>query len=898
MYTSRSIRGRLQRLVALTTSITLGTACTLFVLFEWRNSLATEERSARTAARIAADASSGMLAFDSQTEAEKLVKSFDEEPEIRAVVLYDNTGQPFAQYREPDFPMLPPVAPELGLQIVARRLAITVAVVYEGKRFGTLFLQVDLTPMYERLWRYVWTALTVFVAALLAAFLIGAILQRTIARPLLSLAETARVVSRDHNYGVRANPGSLAELDVLTTAFNQMLHTIESQQVQLRSELDEKTRAQKAEAKEKQLLATTLASIGDGVIVTDPGGRVVTLNGEAERLTGWGSVEAVGRPLPEIFKIINEDTRVRVENPVEKVLRLGTIVGLANHTLLIRKDGAEIPIDDSAAPIREAGGPLSGVVLIFRDFSEQKKAESALRENEARERARALEFQTIMESVPAVIFISRDPDCRVITGNRASHELLRLPWGTNPSLSAVPGERPTHFEVRANGRTLQPEELPVQRASRGEEVLNYEEEVHFADGSSKWLLGNAIPLRDPHGRIYGAVAAFVDISERKVTERQLQESEARFRAMADTIAPLAWMANADGWIFFYNRRWYDYTGTALAEMEGWGWEKVLHPEHLQRVTDKWRSHLEQGREWEDTFPLRGVDGQYRWFLSRAFPLRDADGRISRWFGTNTDVTELRDAQQELERLNGLLDDRGRSLEALVDKRTAELRETVGQLEEFSYSLAHDLRAPLRAMQSFANLLGEEMGETVSGAGRDYIRRIITAAERMDHLIRDVLDYSRVARDELPLGAVNLGELIRGIVDTYPLFQPPHAQIKIEGSFPVVRANAAALTQCVSNLLGNATKFVLPGTTPNIRVWSESKSGRVRLFIHDNGIGIKSEARDKIFEMFQRLSNRYEGTGIGLTIVKKAVERMGGEVDFESVPGRGSTFWLELIATNP
>lgn len=144
MYTSRSIRGCLQRLVTLTTGLTLGTACTLFVLFEWRNSLATEERSARTAARIAADASSGMLAFNRRAEAEKLMKSLGDEQKIRAISLYDSTCQLFAQYQEPDFPMIPPVAPELGLQIAERRLGITVAVEDEGKRLGTLFLQVDL----------------------------------------------------------------------------------------------------------------------------------------------------------------------------------------------------------------------------------------------------------------------------------------------------------------------------------------------------------------------------------------------------------------------------------------------------------------------------------------------------------------------------------------------------------------------------------------------------------------------------------------------------------------------------------------------------------------------------------------------------------------------------------
>ena len=772
MLTRNSIRQRLQRLVLATTALTLGTACILFVLFEWRTSLASEERAARTTARITADASSAMLAFDSRTEAEELVNAFRAEPGIRVAALYDLSGNLYAEYRDANAAPTPPAAPALGVQFVNRQLSVVEPVVHDDRRYGTLYLRVDLAAMYARLWRYGWTAGLIFACALGASFLIGFLLQRAIARPIQALAGTAERVSRDHDFGVRAKPAEVRELDVLTAAFNEMLDTIQAQQAQLRLELEERTRAQYAEAREKQLLATTLASIGDGVIVTDPEGRVTSLNAEAERLTGWRMEEATGRPLPEVFRIINEDTRSTVEDPVAKVLRLGTVVGLANHTLLIRKDGVEISIDDSAAPIRQAGGALFGVVLVFRDFTEAKKAELALRESEASERARASELQIIMDAVPAIIWISRDPACREIKGNRASYEFLRLSAAANPSKSAPEPERPSHFEVYTDGRPIPAEDLPVQRASRGEVVSNLEEEVRFSDGTSRWLFGNATPLHDGQGKVYGAVAAFVDVTKRKEAEQ-----------------------------------------------------------------------------------------------------------------------DLRRTRDELMRINLNLDE-------AVHERTARLTEMVNELQHVSYAIAHDMRAPLRAMGGFAELLEEELvALQASSDAQDYCRRMKVAAGRLDRLIHDALNYSKAVLLQPALVPVDLSGLVQGLIETYPNLHPERADITVENRLPQVLGNESLLTQCFSNLLGNAVKFVAPGARPKVRIHvSYPGPGRTRVTVEDNGIGIPLNAQARLFGMFQKLDNRYEGTGIGLAIVRKVVERMGGNVGAESEPDKGSRFWVELTTT--
>jgi signal transduction histidine kinase len=279
-----------------------------------------------------------------------------------------------------------------------------------------------------------------------------------------------------------------------------------------------------------------------------------------------------------------------------------------------------------------------------------------------------------------------------------------------------------------------------------------------------------------------------------------------------------------------------------------------------------------------------------------------------------------------------LRDANAALERRVAERTASLQETISDLEDFSHSITHDLRAPLRAIRSFAQILQEECTACGQPGAQENIRRIITAAARMDKLIQDVLQYSRLARSELHLTSVDPQSLLRGIIETYPAFKPPLVEIHIKEPLPRVLGNEAALTQCFSNLLGNAIKFVASGIRPQVRIWAErlpppqagprkpkgrkpkaakgtppeelplappsgppAPSSFIRLWFADNGVGIPAEAQERIFKMFQRLDKSYDGTGVGLTVVRKAVEKMGGKVGLESDPGQGSRFWLELPA---
>ncbi len=245
-----------------------------------------------------------------------------------------------------------------------------------------------------------------------------------------------------------------------------------------------------------------------------------------------------------------------------------------------------------------------------------------------------------------------------------------------------------------------------------------------------------------------------------------------------------------------------------------------------------------------------------------------------------DITQQKEFQAELERL--------------VAERTARLEEMVRELEHFSYAITHDMRAPLRAMKGYAEVVNELCAECPKEETKGLLRRIMVSSDRMDALIRDALNYSRAVRQELPLELVDAGALLRGMLDSYPEFQRSKAHIRVEGELPVLMANEAGLTQCFSNLLGNAVKFVKPGNIPEIRIWAEERQGWAYIWVEDQGVGVPaSMLPDRIFEMFSRGHNTYDGTGIGLALVRKVMDRMGGTVGAESEEGKGSRFWLKL-----
>ena len=276
------------------------------------------------------------------------------------------------------------------------------------------------------------------------------------------------------------------------------------------------------------------------------------------------------------------------------------------------------------------------------------------------------------------------------------------------------------------------------------------------------------------------------------------------------------------------------------------------------------------------------------------PIRDSSGQIIGASSIARDITQRKEAERALKKAKAELQAHADNLEKVVASRTAELSERNAELEAFSFSLSHDLKAPLRAIRGFTMAALEDRRAELGESAAD-LERVINNTKRMDRLIHDVLAFSRVSRRDLASQSVDVEPLILTIASERPDLQPPRAQIQIQGPLPSIRGDEASLIQCVTNLLDNAVKFVANGTVPRVLIRGETREGKVRLWFEDNGIGIEAALQPTIFEMFRRAhpGGQYEGTGLGLAIVRKAVERMGGSVGVQSEPGQGSRFWVEL-----
>jgi signal transduction histidine kinase/HAMP domain-containing protein len=400
-----------------------------------------------------------------------------------------------------------------------------------------------------------------------------------------------------------------------------------------------------------------------------------------------------------------------------------------------------------------------------------------------------------------------------------------------------------------------------------------------------------------------------EIAERKEAERALADSEQRLQALMQAL-PV-------GVSFSSDSTCREITGNAalLAQLDGSPGDNFSASAPDQNARGRQLRFFRDGRPvGASDLPLQRavtenreikpteyevlLPNGRRWIMEGSgAPIRDEQGNVIAGVAVTLDISERKRVENELRQAHAQLADKANQLETLVERRTAKLRETIGELEAFSYSIAHDMRAPLRALQGFSDLLLTDYAGKLDQDGQRYLSRIANAADRMDKLIQDVLNYSRVVQSDFPLARVDVAELLRGIIDTYPNFASEKSEIVIGQPMPDVLGNEAMLTQVFSNLIGNAVKFVAPTVRPRIEIRAEAKDARVRILVQDNGIGIAPGQHEKIFEIFQQVEKGkgYEGTGIGLAIVKKAIERIGGTVGVHSELGRGSTFWIELAA---
>ena len=393
-----------------------------------------------------------------------------------------------------------------------------------------------------------------------------------------------------------------------------------------------------------------------------------------------------------------------------------------------------------------------------------------------------------------------------------------------------------------------------------------------ADGTIRWVLTQGRCYCNTLGEPARMLGTMMDITARQQIEADLRESEQRFRTLADNMSQLAWMADASGWLFWYNRRWFEYTGTTLEQMQGWGWQQVHHPEHVDRVVQHFQHHLESGEAWEDTFPLRGRDGKYRWFLSRAIPIVDETGRVLRWFGTNTDITE----QQTL------LSERKQA--------QADLEQRNQELDSFVYVVAHDLKAPLRGIANLSQWIEDDLPGTLTTEVQQHTVLLRDRVHRMEATIDGLLDYARVGRIDAAIEPVVLSQLLAEVLDS--IEPPPTFTIAIAPELPTINTKRLFLSQVFTNLISNAIKHH-DRSDGSISISVRDRGDFYEFAVADDGPGISPEHHDRIFVIFQSVNPQRskDSSGIGLSIVKKIIEAEGGSIWLESQPSHGVTFYF-------
>jgi PAS domain S-box-containing protein len=667
----------------------------------------------------------------------------------------------------------------------------------------------------------------------------------------------------DFSYQPYRNPGgSIAGVLVMATDVTN--------QVQARTQIEES----------EQRLFSIINQVNAGIAQTTTQGKFTDVNDRFCQITGYTKEELRERT---IKSITHPDDWPRNKELVAKALTEGKNFFIEKR--YIRKDGSIVWVNNSVSIVSNSKGEKF-ITAVSVDITEQITNRQKLEESEER-------FRSMADASPVMIWTLDEQGNSTYYNSRAAeftgHKEEELREGKSWQVAIHPDDIEYAGGVVRNAVINR---IPYQMECR----------MQRADGEWRWLLNHGTPRMGKSGEYFGFVGSSIDITERKNTEQALEESESRFRSLADHSPMFVFIIEPDPMapVNYWNKTWLEYTGQTLEEAKGRAWDGIIHPDDVPLVMDIYVPAFQSRQPYFiPAVRTKRYDGIYRWHAFKGNPRYSADGSFNGYVGVGFDVHEQKITE---ERLEALVDERTKELanaNESLQRINKELQRSNQNLEEFAHAASHDLKEPVRKILFFTNQLKEQLKNQIQESQARAINRIENASQRMGNLIDDLLLYSHVSQQPHETESIDLNKKVQNALEDLELdITEKKAVINLE-KLPVVRGYRRQLQQLFQNLISNALKYSKRDVPPHITITASRVTENGKTFhliaVRDNGIGFEQQFADKIFQMFTRLHGKgeYSGTGVGLSIVKKVVENHNGYIRVKSKPGEGSIFEIYL-----
>ena len=632
-------------------------------------------------------------------------------------------------------------------------------------------------------------------------------------------------------------------------------------------DVTESNRVTREFAETRNFLANILqSSTKYSIIGKDLNQTILSWNRGAQLNYGYAEEEIVGKNSNLLH--VPEDIK---SGAVDKLLATALEKGLAEGEFeRVRKDGTRFMASVVITRRNDPSGQPIGYLLMSTDITEKREAQEKLQE--ASRYTRSL-IEASLDPLVTISKLGKITDVNQATEIATGCSRDRL----------IGSDFCDYFTEPEKARQGYQQVFTIGM------VRDYPLTLRRTAGSAMEVLYNATVFKGADGEVEGVFAAARDITDRKRTEEALHRSESRYRSLVTATTQIVWTTNRDGQVVDDMPMWRDYTGMTRQQISGAGWLNSLHPDDRSRTEQVWGRAWRNREPYDTEYRIRNQDGEYRMFSVRGVPVLENDGNTVReWIGTCTDITERRQAEEEIRRLN-------EELEQRVIQRTAALEAANKELEAFTYSVSHDLRAPLRHISGFSKILAEDFGPTLPPEAQHHVQRIEEGTRRMGTLVDDLLNLARVGRRELSLQVAGLRAVVdEVIVELKSELEGREVEWKIS-SLPFVECDPGLVKQIFQNLISNAVKFTRPRPKAVIEIGQEERDGVSALYVRDNGVGFSMKYADKLFGVFQRLHRveDFEGTGVGLATVQRIVQKHHGRIWAEAELDKGAAFFFTL-----